>query len=120
MDNIALNKQIGGQHYKNAGCQVVELAVLADLNSFQFNIIKYVIRHRDKNGIEDLQKAQHYVELATELKPKNRAIMKGIIYFCAANKLDTTQSMFCYAVAMHDWAEVTKYINDFIEDYTVL
>ena len=118
--NEALTKQVGGQHYKNVGCQVVELSVLADLNPFQFNIIKYVMRHHYKNGVEDLQKAQHYVELAVELKPKNRVNIKGIVYFCAANKLDVTYSMFCYAVATHDWNEVTKYINDFIEDYITL
>ena len=120
MNDSALSKQIGGQHYKNAGCQVVELAVLADLNSFQFNIIKYVMRHENKNGVEDLQKAQHYVELAAELKPKNRVNMKGIIYFCAANKLSVAQSMFCYSVAMQNWNEVSEAITEFIEDYTTL
>lgn len=94
MNDSALSKQVGGQHYKNAGCQVVELAVLADLNSFQFNIIKYVTRHENKNGVEDLHKAKHYVELAIELKPKNRVNIEGIIYFCAANKLNIAQSMF--------------------------
>jgi hypothetical protein len=30
-------------------------------------VIKYVCRHRQKNGIEDLNKAIHYLELAKEL-----------------------------------------------------
>lgn len=33
-----------------------------DLNYFEGNIIKYVVRHKDKNGLEDLQKAKWYLE----------------------------------------------------------
>jgi len=33
------------------------------LNFFQGNVIKYVCRYKDKNGIEDLKKIIHYCEL---------------------------------------------------------
>lgn len=33
-----------------------------ELNYFEGNIIKYVVRHKDKNGLEDLQKAKWYLE----------------------------------------------------------
>lgn len=33
-----------------------------DLNYFEGNIIKYVVRHKSKNGLEDLQKAKWYLE----------------------------------------------------------
>jgi hypothetical protein len=33
-----------------------------DLNYFEGNIIKYVVRHKAKNGLEDLQKAKWYLE----------------------------------------------------------
>ena len=33
-----------------------------DLNYFEGNVIKYVVRHKAKNGLEDLQKAKWYLE----------------------------------------------------------
>ncbi|MCW1937533.1 DUF3310 domain-containing protein [Pseudomonas sp. MDMC_285] len=35
---------------------------------FEGNVIKYVSRWRKKNGIEDLKKAKHYLELLIELE----------------------------------------------------
>ena len=33
-----------------------------DLNYFEGNVIKYVVRHKAKNGLEDLRKAKWYLE----------------------------------------------------------
>ena len=32
------------------------------------NVIKYIVRWRDKNGIADLQKARHYIDMLIELE----------------------------------------------------
>jgi hypothetical protein len=37
---------------------------------FEGNVIKYVSRWRAKNGIKDLEKAKHYIELLIELEGK--------------------------------------------------
>lgn len=63
----ALNKQHGGSHYKHKGVQPVELWADLNLNAFQGAIIKYLTRHRQKNGAEDLDKAEHFFELMVEL-----------------------------------------------------
>jgi len=63
----ALDTQVSGQHYKNYIIQPVEFIVKNDLAFLEANVIKYVCRHRQKNGIEDLNKAIHYLELAKEL-----------------------------------------------------
>jgi hypothetical protein len=34
-----------------------------NLSFFQGNVIKYVVRYKNKNGIEDLKKIIHYCEL---------------------------------------------------------
>ena len=65
-----LNIQIGGSHYESS-FQPIELFALLNFNSFQANVFKYAFRCKNKNGLEDLEKALHYVELAIELKPKN-------------------------------------------------
>ena len=63
----ALNTQEGGSHYKDMLIQPVEFIVKNDIAFLEANVIKYVCRHRNKNGIQDLNKAIHYLELAKEL-----------------------------------------------------
>ena len=63
----ALDKQQGGSHYKDMLIQPVEFIVKNDIAFLEANVIKYVCRHRSKNGLEDLKKAEHYIQLAKEL-----------------------------------------------------
>ena len=63
----ALNNQEGGNHYKDMLIQPVEFIVKNNISFLEANVIKYVCRHRSKNGLEDLKKAEHYIQLAKEL-----------------------------------------------------
>lgn len=56
-----LSRQVGGSHYKRA-CQPWEIIEEWELNYWAGNIIKYVLRYPYKNGVEDLEKAAHYLE----------------------------------------------------------
>lgn len=58
--------QVGGKHYKGMGIQPTEYAYKNKLDPFQFNVVKYVTRFRDKAGIQDLEKAKHYIEMLIE------------------------------------------------------
>ncbi|ALV24956.1 putative protein (DUF3310 domain) [Campylobacter iguaniorum] len=58
--------QIGGEHYKKMAIQPLEFITANHLDFCQGNIIKYVCRYKDKNGLEDLQKAKHYLEVLIE------------------------------------------------------
>tara|TARA_Y100000114_G_scaffold50443_2_gene46055 strand:- start:10021 stop:10233 length:213 start_codon:yes stop_codon:yes gene_type:complete len=62
----ALETQIGGGHYKDMKIQVVEFCMANDIPYMEGNVIKYVVRHTKKNGIEDLKKARHYLDLLIE------------------------------------------------------
>ena len=64
----ALNTQIGGSHYKNLPIQPVEFIERNNLGFCAGNVIKYVCRYKNKNGIEDLKKAKHYLELLIEIE----------------------------------------------------
>lgn len=66
----ALDKQVGGDHYKGRAIQPVEYIHANDLDFFQGNVVKYITRWRDKKGIEDLEKCKHYLELYIELESK--------------------------------------------------
>ena len=52
--NGALMKQVGGNHYKDKAIQPIE----------------YITRWKEKNGVADLEKAKHYIELLIELENK--------------------------------------------------
>lgn len=55
-------RQVGGDHYLKQAIQPWELVKKNNLDFFQGNIVKYVMRWRDKGGIQDLRKAQHTLE----------------------------------------------------------
>ncbi len=65
----ALDKQEGGQHYKTS-IQPIEYIHANKLGFIEGNIIKYITRHKDKNGAEDIRKIIHYCELLLELEYK--------------------------------------------------
>lgn len=58
-----LDVQVGGSHYKNYKIQPVEFAMANSLNLCQANIVKYVVRYKEKGGLGDLLKAKHYIDL---------------------------------------------------------
>jgi hypothetical protein len=65
MENPNLH-QVGGDHYASKSVQPWEameswMSAEAFSGFLQGNCIKYLARYRDKNGIEDLLKAQHYL-----------------------------------------------------------
>ena len=62
----AINEQIGGTHYRDKAIQPIEYILANDLGFCEGNIIKYVSRYKDKNGLEDLKKAKHYLEFLIE------------------------------------------------------
>lgn len=64
----SLNKEVGGNHYKEFRIQPIEFIEGNDLGFSVGNIIKYVCRYKYKNGKEDLLKAKHYIELLIELE----------------------------------------------------
>ncbi len=64
----ALDKQIGGDWYKNMAIQPLEFTHKNNLNFCQGNIIKYACRYKKKNGIEDLKKVIHYAELLIQME----------------------------------------------------
>lgn len=64
----ASDKQIGGGHYKKYEIQPTEFCVKNNIGFLEGNVIKYVLRHADKNGLQDIEKAIHYLELLKEYK----------------------------------------------------
>ena len=62
----AYDKQIGGKHYQKFSIQPSKFVIENELLFPEGNVIKYVFRHRYKNGKEDLEKAVHFIEMIIE------------------------------------------------------
>ena len=69
-DLYAEEKQEGGTHYTKHKIQPYKFIRENELSFFQGNVIKYVVRYKDKNKEEDLKKIIHYCEL--EIDEMNR------------------------------------------------
>ena len=68
----ALDMQVQGDHYKKLKIQPVEYIYANNIGYMEGNVIKYVTRWRDKNGVADLLKARHYIDLLLELEEKSK------------------------------------------------
>ena len=67
----AWSTQEGGGHYKGMKIQPMEYSMANGFDALQHTAIKYVSRFRDKNGIEDLRKAIHCIEMLIEWEQHN-------------------------------------------------
>ena len=67
----AFGKQIAGSHYSKLKIQPMEYCLGNGLNYAQSNVVKYITRYKDKNGIEDLKKAIHCIELLIDWEENN-------------------------------------------------
>ena len=60
------NKQIKGNHYQKYKIQPSKFVVENKLLFPEGSVIKYIIRHQDKGGKDDLLKAIHFIEMIIE------------------------------------------------------
>jgi hypothetical protein len=72
----ALATQVGGSHYKEMAIQPLEFIHANSIPFAEGSIIKYVSRWRVKNGIADLEKARHFLDLLIELEHQKIAAAK--------------------------------------------
>ena len=125
-EKSALDEQVGGDHYKKLGIQPVELIRDINANFFQGNVIKYITRYKDKNGIKDLEKAKHYLELIEELHPNNNSSkitsyeIDKVNDYIYANKIDTDAAKIIRIVSLcgNDKIDTAiELIDNLINDY---
>lgn len=62
----ANSRHVGGQHYKGFDIQTWDFILDHEMGYLEGNVIKYVDRYKRKNGLEDLQKARHYLDKLIE------------------------------------------------------
>lgn len=70
----ANEQQVGGAHYAVKAIQPWDFIIANNIGYLEGNVIKYVSRWKDKGGVEDLKKAQHYLQKLIETHDKERMV----------------------------------------------
>lgn len=106
----ALDVQIAGSHYNARSIQPIEYVYANSLGFCEGNVVKYVTRHPYKNGIQDLKKAKHYIELLHDITLVND--LPGIVRarevniepaeFCAANNISVMEARIIEGITYWD------------------
>lgn len=68
----ASSTQVGGSHYSTMKIQPIEFIYENKIPYMEANVIKYVCRHASKNGLQDLEKAKHYIDMLIEKEYKTK------------------------------------------------
>jgi hypothetical protein len=63
----SFKKQVGGNHYLKYKIQPVDFIIKNNIGFVEGNVIKYILRFKEKGGVQDLLKAKHYIELLIDL-----------------------------------------------------
>ena len=59
------DQQVAGTHYQKA-IQPWDIISEWKLDFWEGNVVKYILRWKDKDGVQDLKKAKHYLEYLIE------------------------------------------------------
>jgi hypothetical protein len=75
----ANDRQIGGSHYKrDGGIEHWDLIERSGIGYLEGCATKYVARWRQKGGVQDLEKAEHYVQKLIELHDEGVRLPRGV------------------------------------------
>lgn len=92
MEKDVNSVQIGGSHYKELRIQPWDFCIANSLGFLRGNIVRYVCRYKNKNGVEDLEKAKHYIlKLVETLENPDPQETITASMFASANSLSHDQ-----------------------------
>lgn len=61
-------RQVGGDHYVKRAIAPWDVWAEYDMNAFEGAVLKYLLRWKDKGGVEDLKKARHTLDRLIEIE----------------------------------------------------
>ena len=67
----AKSKQVGGSHYTRSAMQPWDIISEWELDFWEGNVLKYLLRWKFKDGLQDLKKARHYLDYLIEREESN-------------------------------------------------
>jgi hypothetical protein len=77
MEGDTLMNNINPDYYKKGKIEVTDFIIDQQLSFIEGNIIKYIIRYKDKSGIQDLRKCRWYIEKLIELQMETKIFKEG-------------------------------------------
>lgn len=127
----AWSTQVGGGHYKDAKIQPAHFWLVNQLPGAESAVVKYVFRWQHKDGVKDLKKTRHFIQLmidayfgaAAFASPRvASADFEWVITpekFCTENKLDDAASyvigLVCHCESERALLTAIKTINLMID-----
>jgi len=72
-DDVLRGSQVGGDHYQDMAISPLEYIEANGLGFAEGCVIKYVSRFSKKNGLEDLEKAEHYIKVLKQRYKKEES-----------------------------------------------
>jgi hypothetical protein len=110
----ANDKQIGGAHYQKAEYQHWDWVCDIELHYLLACATKYVTRWRDKNGVQDLDKAIHYLEKARERgvrPPRQESRLRQFTFRFVKSMNGSTESAIIWSTIRGDYSAAASLIN---------
>lgn len=98
--------QHGGDHYKGSDYQHWDWVSDCRLHYLAGAASKYAMRWRKKNGLEDLNKAIHYIDKAEEVGVTGSSVTtryNRFWQFAISNHLVMLDATICFYIMEGDW-----------------
>ncbi len=108
-----LEEQIGGSHYKGYNIQPVEFIESNSLTFLSGCAIKRLLRHKDKNGAEDISKAIHEMRLLIKLQNEKKIPVYDFITENNLNVLEGDAVQLIFDGDYEEAIEVMLKVHDF-------
>lgn len=106
----ALKVQIGGGHYSKLKIQPMEFSMANGWDACSHTVLKYVTRHADKNGRQDLEKAMHCADMRQALSDQRWRSTEVIEMsdYVLANAIPPEEAAALTALARVVWENSTR------------
>lgn len=101
LPNDANARQVGGDHYKKP-IQHWDFAASNGYDYLLGQVTKYLFRWRDKNGLQDVEKAAHFLQKAGEVFSSDMAPISIGAFLDANNVVGPERTLFLMLHAYHD------------------
>lgn len=99
--NTANDRQVAGQHYK-ATYQHWDWVSSVQLSYLPAQVTKYLTRWKKKNGLQDLEKAKHFLDKHIEQEDLRRVHNSQITdKFTDENKIEATERLIIKAITQY-------------------
>lgn len=102
----ANSMQVGGTHYAKP-IQHWDFVMSHDYGYLEGQITKYLFRWRDKNGVQDLQKASHFLQKLAEVSESDAAPISLQVFLDANCIPEDERSIFVALHAYHGTLDPT-------------